>query len=134
MKYLLDTNICVYLIHDRSSGLRHHFRNLRTGDIGMSAITLSELSYGAALSHKPEENTAILKQFVATLVLAAYDDAAAEHYGAIRAELKKKEISIGTMDILIAAHAKSLDATLVTNNLRDFRRIPGLKIENWVKE
>ena len=132
MKVMLDTNICIYIINDRSSSLRKILGSLRTGDIGISAITLCELSTGASLNPKPEESAISLRKFVAPLIVAPLDAPAAECYGALHAGLKNRGTTIGPMDLLIAAHAKSLDVTLVTNNVRDFRRVPGLRIENWV--
>ena len=134
MKYLLDTNICSYIIHDRSERLRKHFRKFRYGDVGISAITLSELHHGVAVSADADRNAGILETFLSPLIIAPYDADAAQHYGRVQAELKKKGTTIETMDLLIAAHALALDTILVTNNTRDCRRVPGLRIENWTDQ
>lgn len=131
MKYLLDTNICMYIIHDRTHSLRRRLRSMRTGDVGISAITLAELSYGL-ISSEHERSIDTLQRFIAPLIIASYDSSAAGQYGIMLAELRKKGTSVGAMDLLIASHATALGVTLVTNNIRDFRRIPGLRTENWV--
>ena len=131
MKYLLDTNICIYLIKQRPAGVLAHLHRCKPGDIGLSSITVSELEYGAHKSARPQENRLALAGFLAPLEVLAYDDHAASSYGRIRTELERQGKPIGAMDILIAAHALSRQLTLVTNNEREFLRIPDLKVVNW---
>ena len=132
MKIMLDTNICIYIINQRPAVVLKRFQSFRIGDIGISVITLAELEYGAAKSAQPRRNREALGQFVSPLELAAFDPPATAAYGTIRAALEKRGLRIGAMDMLIAAHAVSLRATLVTNNEREFERVPGLRLENWV--
>jgi tRNA(fMet)-specific endonuclease VapC len=132
MKIMLDTNICIYIINRRPAAVLKRFQFFRIGDIGISAITLAELEYGAAKSTQPRRNREALGQFVSPLELAPFDPPATAAYGTIRAALEKRGLRIGAMDMLIAAHAVSLHATLVTNNEREFERVPGLRLENWV--
>ncbi|MEK6803081.1 MAG: type II toxin-antitoxin system VapC family toxin [Nitrospirota bacterium] len=132
MKVMLDTNICIYLIKKQPSSVLERFHTFPVGDIGISIITLAELDYGVAKSRSHVRNRAALEQFVAPLEVADFDREAARIYGRIRASLEVKGTLVGGMDLLIAAHAISLGARLVTNNLREFRRIPGLRVENWV--
>ena len=132
MKLMLDTNICIYIIKQQPSAVLKHFLEYQIGDIGISSITLSELRYGVARSKHKEKNTKALDQFVIPLDIALFDEKAALAYGGIRATLEKAGTPIGAMDMLIAAHAVSLGVTLVTNNTREFSRIPGLRIVDWV--
>ena len=132
MKLMLDTNICIYIIKQRPSTVLKHFLEYQISDIGISSITLSELRYGVARSKHKEKNTKALDQFIIPLDIASFDEKAALVYGGIRARLEKAGILIGAMDMLIAAHAVSLGVTLVTNNTREFSRIPGLRIVDWV--
>ena len=103
----------------------------RPEDICISSITLAELEYGVYNSARPSQNQLALMTFLASIPVIPFDADAAREYGIIRADLKKKETLIGANDLLIAAHAKSLDITLVTNNTREFERVEGLKLENW---
>lgn len=130
MKYLLDTNICIYLINERPRGVLARFRRHAVGDIGVSTVTVSELAWGVAKTGSARNRTA-LDAFLMPLEIAAYDLAAAMRYGEVRAELAKRGRPIGPLDTMIAAHALSLVATLVTNNLREFSRVPNLSVENW---
>lgn len=130
MKYLLDTNICIYLINERPRGVLARFRRHAVGDIGVSTVTVSELAWGVAKTGSARNRTA-LDAFLMPLEIAAYDLAAAMRYGEVRAELAKRGRPIGPLDTMIAAHALSLVATLVTNNLREFSRVPNLAVENW---
>ncbi len=130
---MLDTNTCIYIMNRDPAVARRTFAEVKPDNVGISAVTLSELWYGAENSNRQEKNREALRMFAASLIIAHYDDGAAETYGALRAHLKKIGSMIGEMDLLIAAHAKALDVILVTNNTREFRRIPGLRIENWVK-
>ena len=132
MKLMLDTNICIYIIKQQPSAVLKHFLEYQIGDIGTSSITLSELRYGVARSKHKEKNTKALDQFIIPLDIALFDEKAALAYGGIRATLEKAGTPIGAMDMLIAAHAVSLGVTLVTNNTREFSRIPGLRIVDWV--
>jgi tRNA(fMet)-specific endonuclease VapC len=133
MDYLLDTNICIYIIKKKPAKVFDKFKNLTIGDVGISSITLAELQYGIEKSSSPTKNKEALEKFLTPIEIVDYGYAATVEYGIIRAELEKKGIPIGPLDTLIASHAKSLDVILVTNNVREFDRIPGLKIENWVK-
>jgi len=130
---MLDTNICIYIIKKKPEQALGRLKNARISDIGVSSITLSELEYGAAKSSKPEQNRIALVEFLAPLEILSYDDMAAQEYGRIRASLERQGTPIGSMDMFIAGHACSLNCTLVTNNEREFSRVPNLKIENWTK-
>ena len=132
MKLMLDTNICIYLIKQQPPSVLERFLSHPVGDIGISSITVAELDYGASKSRQASKNRAALDQFIAPLDVAAFDREAASVYGKIRASLEAKGTPIGGMDLLIAAHALSLGVRLVTNNGREFKRVPGLKVENWV--
>jgi tRNA(fMet)-specific endonuclease VapC len=131
--YMLDTNICIYIIKQRPEQVIERLRHTRISDVGVSTITLSELEYGAAKSSRPEQNKLAILEFLAPLEILPYDDMAAREYGKTRAYLEKQGTPIGSMDMLIGAHALSLKCILVTNNESEFRRIPALKIENWAK-
>jgi len=130
---MLDTNICIYIIKRKPLDVIERFKKTEISRIGVSAITLSELSYGVSKSSKPEQNQMALTQFIAPLEILPYGDDAAQYYGTLRTHLKKQNTPISSLDMLIAAHARSTDCTLVTNNEKEFIRIPKLKIENWVK-
>ena len=131
--YLLDTNTCIYIIKKRPEQVIKRLRNTRISEVGVSSITLSELEYGAAKSSRPEQNKLAIVEFLAPLEILSFDDMAAQEYGKVRAYLERQGTPIGSMDMLIAAHALSLNCVLVTNNEREFRLIPTLKIENWAK-
>ena len=131
MKYLLDTDICIYLINERPRKVLARFRRHAVGDIGVSTVTVSELAWGVAKTGSAR-NRAALGAFLLPIEIAAYDLAAALRYGEVRAELAKRGRPIGPLDTMIAAHALSLGATLVTNNLREFGRVPDMAVENWV--
>ncbi len=132
MKVMLDTNICIYLIKKQPPSVLERFHSFSVGDIGISIVTLAELDYGVAKSRHQARNRTALEQFVALLEVADFDREAARAYGLLRVSLEQKGTLVGGMDLLIAAHAVSLGTRLVTNNLREFRRIPGLRVENWV--
>ncbi len=134
MKYMLDTNICIYLINHNPLHVRKHFLAQTLDDIGVSAITVAELQYGIQKSRYPEENRHALELFLMPLLIADFDAQAAVAYGDLRVALEKAGTPIGALDALIAAHALSLDVTLVTNNTREFSRVPGLQIANWAAE
>ena len=133
MEYLLDTNICIYIIKKRPIIVFDKFRSLSIGSIGISSITLAELQYGIMKSSNPDKNQEALDKFLTPIEIIDFGFYATMEYGKIRAELERKGTPIGPLDTLIASHAKSLDLTLVTNNEREFERISGLKIENWTK-
>ena len=132
MKYMLDTNICIYLIKKKPVSVLNRLSKIKIKEVGISSITLSELEYGAAKSSNPDKNRVALIQFASLLEIYNYDAQAAREYGIIRADLERSGKIIGAMDMLIAAQAKGLNLILVTNNEKEFNRIPGLKIENWV--
>ena len=133
IKYMLDTNICIYIIRKKPETALRRLQRFRVSDIGVSAITLSELEYGVAKSSRPEQNKLALTAFLAPIEILPYDDLAAHQYGGLRAHLERKGTPIGSLDMLIASHALSLKCTLVSNNEVEFRRVPKLKIENWAK-
>lgn len=133
MKVLLDTNICIYIIKQRPAGVLKHFMEFQIGDVGISSITLSELRYGVAKSAHPRKNAKALDEFITPLEIVSFDEQAASVYGHIRASLEKAGTPIGSMDMLIAAHAASLGVPLVTNNTREFSRISGLTVLNWAE-
>ena len=131
MILLLDTNTCIYLINQHPLEVLRKFNEYAVGDIGISSVTAAELHFGVHKSQRPEENRRALEQFLLPLNVAPFDENAAAAYGHVRAQLEKQGTLIGPLDTLIAAHALSLDLTLVTNNLREFERVPGLEVENW---
>jgi len=132
MKVMLDTNICIYLIKQQPPTVIERFLSHPVGDIGISSITVAELAYGVSKSRHSTTNRLALEQFLAPLEVASFDREAAFFYGRLRSQLELKGIPIGSMDMLIGAHALSLGVRLVTNNLKEFRRVPGLRVENWV--
>ncbi len=134
MKYLLDTNICIALIRQKPATLIQRLTSLEPGDAGISSITLAELFHGVEKSARPEQNMSALEQFLLPLDLADFDQDAALAYGKIRTDLERTGKLIGSMDILIAAHAMSLDAIIVTNNVQEFHRVKGLFVEDWISE
>jgi tRNA(fMet)-specific endonuclease VapC len=131
MKYILDTNICIYLIKKKPLKVFEKFSELSLGSIGISSITLAELQYGISKSKEPDKNSQALIQFLIPLEVIPFDTNAAIEYGKIKAELERKGTQIGPLDSLIAAHVKALGLILVTNNEREFQRVNGLKVENW---
>ena len=131
IKYMLDTNICIYIIKQKPENVIERLRRTPVSDIGVSSITLSELEYGVMKSAKPEQNKLALAQFIAPIEIYAYDDVAAQHYGKIRANLERQGTPVGSLDMLIAAHALSVDSLLITNNESEFKRVSNLKIGNW---
>lgn len=133
IRYLLDTNICIYLIKKKPANLIAHLKQVIEKGLGISSITLSELEYGVQKSAHLQRNKLNLLRFLAPFDILPYDEKAAGEYGKIRVNLERKGKIIGNMDLMIGAHAKSLQTILVTNNEREFSRIEGLRIENWVK-
>ena len=131
MIYMLDTNICIYIIKQKPKDVIEKFRKLRNADICISSITYSELLYGAGKSTNIAKNLIALTMFLSNIEVLPYDENASVDYGLLRAKLEKEGTPIGPLDMLIAAHAKSLNMTLVTNNLKEFKRVKGLKLENW---
>lgn len=132
MKYMLDTNFCIYVMNERPAAMKDIF-NAKMGQMCISSITLAELYFDAERSHQKTQNHRQIEGFCKHLQVVSFDDAAAECYGPLRADLLKAGQSIGENDMLIASHAKSLGLTLVTNNESEFKRVKGLKVENWVK-
>ncbi|HTF84416.1 MAG TPA: tRNA(fMet)-specific endonuclease VapC [Cellvibrio sp.] len=131
LKYMLDTNIVIYVIKRRPLEVRETF-NRHAGQLSISAITLAELLHGAEKSAKPEHNLRQVEEFVSRLEVLEYGIKAAAHYGDIRADLERKGTPIGVNDLHIAGHARSEGLILVTNNLREFERVEALRLENWL--
>ena len=131
MKYLLDTNMCIYLMKGNADILQRFLANRASG-IGVSSISVAELYYGVFNSEYPDRNSLNLANFLIGLELLEFDSGAAVEYGRIRARLRKKGTPIGQMDMLIAAHAKSEDLILVTKNTGEFNRVEDLQLENWL--
>lgn len=131
MKYLLDTNICIYIIKSKPAQVLQQFRSHAIGEIGVSSVTVAELAYGVAKSRHRGQNREALTQFLLSLTIANFDEEAASFYGSLRAALEQQGTPIGALDTLIAAHALSLDMILVTNNVREFDRVEGLEVVNW---
>ena len=131
MKLMLDTNVCIYLIKEHPVSVLERFAAHPVGDIGISVITLAELEYGVTKSSRPAKNREALEQFVSPLDVAPFDRPATAAYGRLRTALEKKGQPIGSMDLLIAAHAISLNVRLITHNVKEFGRVPGLRIEDW---
>jgi len=132
--YLLDTNICIYIIKKKPVDVLKTVKTKSKKDIYISSITVAELEYGVAKSRFPEKNKIALIGFLSIFTILPFDDTDAVEYGIMRAELEKKGKIIGPMDLLLAAQAKKKRLIIVTNNTREFERLEGLKIENWVKE
>lgn len=128
---LLDTNICIYIINARPPEVLARFHAYRLGEIGISSVVAAELAYGVAKSGSARNRSA-LEMFLAPLEVLSFDDRAVWVYGDLRAELERLGQPIGAMDTMIAAHALAVDAVLVTNNTREFSRVSGLRLENWV--
>lgn len=133
IRHLLDTNICIELVRRRAPRLVARLRRRRIGTIGISSITLAEMHSGVAKSSDPPRNMIALAHFCAPLELCPFEHDAASAYGPVRTHLERAGTPIGPLDTLIAAHALALDVTLVTNNEREFARVPGLRVENWLK-
>ena len=133
-KYLLDTNICIYLIKHQSPHLLDKFLSIPIQELSIPSITVAELRYGADKSSYPEKNHSNLDEFLLPFTISEFTETSAFHYGKIRSYLEKKGLPIGSLDLLIAAIALSENQILVTNNLSEFKRVPGLSLENWVKK
>ena len=133
MKYLIDTNICIYIMNKRPIAVIHKFKQFDVDEICVSTITVSELQYGVSRSRDHRLNKQRVEEFLSPFEISAYDEFAANIYGDIRHQLEKTGEPIGPLDLLIAAHALSGNFVLVTNNEKEFKRVKNLKIENWAK-
>ena len=134
MKYMLDTNICIFIIKNKHESVLAKLKNAINEGICISSITLAELEHGVALSVYPSKNSEALLKFLSLPAILPFDAKAASKYGMIRADLQKKGALIGQMDLLIAAHAMANSCVLATNNKREFDRIVGLTVEDWVNQ
>lgn len=132
MKYLLDTNICIYALKNRYPQVLESIESIEPTNIFLSAITMSELEYGAYKSLYPERNRIIFLSFSLSYKILSFNEKDANYFGKIRAQLEKKGTPIGAYDMQIAAQALSRNLILVTNNVKEFQRVKGLQIENWV--
>ena len=131
MRYMLDTNIVAFAKNNRPEIVLERMRRFDPSDLCVSVVTLAELEYGVFNSSNPERNQLALTLFLANIEVVPFGDDAAVEYGRIRADLRRKGTPIGANDLMIAAHAKSLGMTLVTNNTREFARVEGLMLEDW---
>lgn len=131
--WLLDTNICIHLIKKKPEAVLRRLRAVDIADVAVSSITVAELQYGVAKSLWPEQNALALAAFLAPLGVETFDDTSAAAYGPLRVGLERLGTPIGSMDLLIAAHALAHGRTVVTNNTREFSRVAGLKVENWAE-
>jgi len=129
---MLDTNICIYIIKNKPKSVKERFREFEIGELCISTITISELMYGAFKSEHTEKNLKAIESFLIPFEIVDYDFIASVEYGKIRAYLEKKGQVIGNMDMQIAGHALALNLVLVTNNIREFERVVGLGLDNWV--
>jgi tRNA(fMet)-specific endonuclease VapC len=129
---MLDTNICIYIIKNKPQNVRERLKEFDIGDLVLSSITVSELYYGVYKSEHMEKNLLALEHFLKPFDVLGYDIKASIAYGKIRADLEKKGQIIGGLDMMIAAHALSCNMILVTNNIKEFQRVKGLKLDNWV--
>lgn len=132
MKLMLDTNICIAIIKRKPADILQKFNAYQVGDICISSVTLAELRYGVAKSQFQDKNQSALDEFILPLEVADFNEAASNVYGILRASLERKGTPIGALDTMIGAHALSLGVTLVTNNTKEFKRIAGLKIVDWL--
>ena len=130
LKYMLDTNIAIYTLKNRPAKVRAVFKK-HAGEMCLSSVSLGELIYGAEKSAQVERNLAVIEGLAARLAVESFDTQAAMHFGQLRAELAKSGRLIGPYDMMIAGHARALGLILVTNNRREFDRVPGLRVENW---
>ncbi len=132
MRYMLDTNMCIFILKHKPIQVVRRFLQHEPGDICISSITYAELIHGIEKSQAKERNRIALMVLLSEIQIMPFDDLAAQVYGVLKTELQKKRTPIGSMDTLIAAHAKALDLILVTNNTREFARVEGLMLEDWV--
>lgn len=128
---LLDTNICIYIINAKPPAVLARFQQYRMGDVGMCSVVAAELAFGVAKSESVRNRQA-LEMFLAPLTILPFDVSAAWIYGELRSDLERRGTPIGSMDTMIAAHALSQQAVLITNNTREFSKVPGLQLDNWV--
>jgi tRNA(fMet)-specific endonuclease VapC len=133
MRYMLDTNICIYIAKKKPIEVLHRFEKMTIGQVGMSTITYGELLFGAHKSQHPKKTMLVLEGLIELIPVLPIPKEAGHCYGQIRCGLEKVGKSIGNNDLWIAAHALALDLVLVTNNVKEFNRIPHLKVENWVE-
>jgi tRNA(fMet)-specific endonuclease VapC len=131
--WMLDTDICIALIKRQPPELIAKLKKHKPGEVAISSITLAELHFGVSKSAQPEKNRAALDQFLLPLEVLSFDDISAECYGNVRATLESAGTPIGPLDTLIASHALSISATVVTNNVREFSRVRGLRVQNWLE-
>ena len=131
MRYMLDTNICIFIIRQKSKKVLDRLLEHDPDDVCISAITYAELMHGVEKSQAVERNRAVLTQLLSSIEIMDFDDKAAEEYGMIRADLERKGYPIDPLDTMIAGHARSLGYTLVTNNSREFNRVENLSVEDW---
>ena len=134
MTYLLDTNTCIYIINKKPPSAVNHIRSKQPDEVSVSTITIAELEYGVYRSKHADQNRIALLEFLVPFAILYFDHSAAAVYGRIRATLERKGIPIGPMDLLLAAQAMSQQLIIVTNNEREFRRVAGLQIENWIRK
>ncbi len=133
MNYLLDTNICIYIINRKPAAVLKRVQARQPGQIAISTITVAELEYGVARSRDPGRNKIALLEFLLPFTILDFDQKASMEYGLIRSSLESKGKPVGPMDLLLAAQAKAHDLILVTNNEKEFARVQGLRIENWAR-
>ncbi|MPQ70984.1 MULTISPECIES: type II toxin-antitoxin system tRNA(fMet)-specific endonuclease VapC [Pseudomonas] len=133
VRYLLDTNICIYIAKHNPPEVRERFARHRASELAMSVITLGELRFGAEKSQAKERSLAVLHQLESLIQVVPLEEGTGEHYGQIRAQLQACGRVIGNNDLWLAAHARSNGWILVSNNLREFDRVPGLQVENWIE-
>jgi tRNA(fMet)-specific endonuclease VapC len=132
LRYLLDTNICIYIAKEKPLSVLKKFEKLEVGEVGMSIITYGELLFGAQKSHHPKKAQLLLQELVSLIPPLPMAVQAAKYYGDVRSKLEKQGKPIGNNDLWIAAHALTLELVLITNNVKEFSRVPHLKLENWV--
>ena len=130
LTFMLDTNIIIYIMKKRPKQVKEHFK-LHSGQMCISSITLGELVFGAEHSQQTERNLSDIEEMTARLDVLPFDDKAAYHFGRIRSDLYRMGSPIGPYDMMIAGHARASAMILVTNNLKEFERVPGLQLENW---
>ncbi|MEA5512087.1 type II toxin-antitoxin system VapC family toxin [Crocosphaera sp. UHCC 0190] len=130
--YMLDTNICIYIIKKRPSTVLTRFQTISSEDLYISVMTVAELQYGVEKSNAKNKNQEILDDFISRLQVLPWEETAVQYYSKIRNYLEAKGTPIGNMDMLIAAHCQTENYILITNNIREFERIPDLKVENWM--
>ena len=133
MSHMLDTCILIHIIRDQNLNIIEMMKRKTPGEICVSSVTVAEMEYGAAKSSKPDENRDALYQFLSPLAILSFDQKAAYEYGLVRSHLERKGMVIGSMDMMIAAHARSIPAIIVTDNVREFTRVPDLSVENWLR-